>query len=69
MSEEKTLYTFFVYMPDCTDPDAPNRRAAVRPKHLETTKRVREQGSIRASLAFRLPLEADVLLGQELRAC
>lgn len=63
MAEEKSLYTFFVYMPMCTDPDALSRREANRPKHLESTKRLREHGAIRASLALRLPLEADVLLG------
>ncbi|EKM52902.1 uncharacterized protein PHACADRAFT_127014 [Phanerochaete carnosa HHB-10118-sp] len=55
MAEEKTLYTFFVYTPDYTDPDAPNRRAAVRPKHLENAKRIRAQGVIRLGGALISP--------------
>ena len=31
-------YTFAVWAPDYTDPDALNRRLAVRPKHFENAK-------------------------------
>lgn len=37
-------HTFLLYAPDYTDPDALNRRLAVRPKHLENAKVMFEGG-------------------------
>ena len=37
-NSEPKKYTFLLYAPDYTDPEATNRRLAVRPKHLENAK-------------------------------
>jgi uncharacterized protein len=38
MSDTPKKHLFLLYAPDYTDPDAINRRLAVRPKHLENAK-------------------------------
>lgn len=44
-------YTFLLYAPDYTDSDAPNRRLAVRPKHLENAK-VMFEGGVSSKLPY-----------------
>lgn len=40
----KSKFTFVLYAPDYTDPDAYNRRMAVRQSHLDNAKSLKEQG-------------------------
>ena len=54
MSQAKQTYTYLAFMPDYTDEDAFNRRLAVRPKHLENSKLVRERGILSTILFRRL---------------
>lgn len=55
MAEEKTLYTFVLFAPDYTDPDAPARRLSVRQRHLENAKVVQAQGILRLGGALISP--------------
>ncbi|KAI0821108.1 hypothetical protein BC629DRAFT_1587421 [Irpex lacteus] len=48
-------YTFLLYAPDYTDSEAPNRRLAVRPKHLENAKVMFEGGVSRIGGALISP--------------
>ncbi|KIP08665.1 hypothetical protein PHLGIDRAFT_104012 [Phlebiopsis gigantea 11061_1 CR5-6] len=47
MSQARQTYTYLAFMPDYTDEDAFERRLAVRPKHLENSKLVRERGLLK----------------------
>lgn len=47
LASMSTKYTFMLYAPDYTDPDAFSRRMAVRPTHLANAKTLKEQGVMR----------------------
>ncbi|EMD33191.1 hypothetical protein CERSUDRAFT_126342 [Gelatoporia subvermispora B] len=50
-----TKFTFLVYAPDYTDAEAPQRRLAVRPKHLEGARQLVAEGVIRVGGAMLSP--------------
>ncbi|KAJ3555706.1 hypothetical protein NM688_g2428 [Phlebia brevispora] len=52
-------YTFAVWAPDYTDPDALNRRLSVRPKHFENAKPLIDKGVMRLGGALLDPSSTE----------